>query len=155
MPRFCSIPSSSPYLVADLYGTRRRVGVYIHGGQGLSGDYRNFDEPSCYETGSVHAVSRPHGKRGLSPYILGRIRSLLADYQHSGRFTTAELRTMDALLYEGLTLRELAAREQVSDEAIRARLIGRRGQGGLLKKALEFARWWRFASSWRKRERRS
>jgi hypothetical protein len=152
MPRFCRLPSSSPFLAADLHGTHRRVGVYRRHGQGLSGDFRNFDEPAKAVGHTGGSDSFP--PRGLSPYILGRIRDLLAGYEQSGRFTDVELLTMHGLLYEGLSLRKLAERQGVSDEAIRARLIGRKGRGGMLKKAPEFAQWWRFACSWRKRGRR-
>jgi hypothetical protein len=152
MPRFCGLPSSSPYMVADLRGTHRRVGAYRRKGQGLTGDFRNFDE-------AVDAVG-PRGTlqsfppRGLSPYILGRIRGLLTNYEQSGRFSAIELHTMHALLYEGLSLRELGSREGVTYQAVLARLVGRGSRGGLLKKAPEFAQWWRFAGSWRKRGRR-
>jgi|SRR5581483_2786162 len=152
MPRFCSLSSSSVYMVTDLHGHHRRVGVYHRKGQGLSADFRNFDERTA---GKAIACEHAFPPRGLSPYILGRIRALITGYAQSGRFTDIEIQTIDALLYEGLSLRELASREGVTDEAIRARLIGRRGRGGLLKKAPEFAKWWRFACSWRKRGRRS
>jgi hypothetical protein len=152
MPRFCALSSSSPFLVTDLRGTHRRVGVYQRKGQGLTGDFRNFDEP--VEAVGPRGASQSFPPRGLSPYILGRIRGLLTNYEQSGSFSAIELHTMDALLYEGLSLRELASREGVTDQAVRARLVGRGSRGGLLKKAPEFARWWRFAGSWRKRGRR-
>lgn len=152
MPRLVRLPSSSPHMVSDLHGTHRRVGVYLRRGEGLTADFRNFDERV---PAAVHVIrTKASGPRGLSPYILGRISELLSSYDQSGQFSPIELKTMDALLYEGLSLRELASREGVTDQAVRARLVGRKGRGGLLKKAPEFAKWWRFACSWRKRGRR-
>jgi hypothetical protein len=154
MPKFAYVPTSSPYLVSDLYGNRRCPAVHFQARTGPIADCRGFDEVGIAQIVPGRAAIAKTS-RGLSPLILGRVRELLCRYRDCGRFSTTELRTMHALLYEGLTLRELARRERVSDVAIHARLVGRRGRGGLLKKAPAFARWWQFAGSWRRRERRS
>jgi hypothetical protein len=70
-----------------------------------------------------------------------RRREALRIFEASGRFTPAEIRTMRALALESLTIDEVARAEGVSRQAIRARIIGNsRGQGGLLKKALDVQR---------------
>ena len=68
-----------------------------------------------------------------------RYRSaVVARYRRNGECTEAELRTIEALYLEGLTLRGFARREGVSPSAIGQRLAG------LFRKAPEFCNWYRF-----------
>jgi hypothetical protein len=60
----------------------------------------------------------------------------LAAMDASGRFTPTEVRTLRALILDGLTIDEIAQRDGCSRQAVMARLVGNsRGQGGILKKA--------------------
>jgi len=60
----------------------------------------------------------------------------LAVLESSGRFTTTELETLQALVLERLTINEIAERHGCSRQAVLARLVGNsRGQGGIVKKA--------------------
>ena len=60
----------------------------------------------------------------------------LAVLESSGRFTTTEIKTLQALVLERLTVTEIAERHGCSRQAVLARLVGNsRGQGGIVKKA--------------------
>ena len=73
---------------------------------------------------------------------------MMANYRNEGRCTEVELRTMEALWVEGLTLREFARRESVGPQAISARI------NGLANKAPMFYRWWRLKNLNRQLRRR-
>lgn len=65
----------------------------------------------------------------------------LADLEASGCFTPVERTTLRALVVEGLTIAEIAARDGCTRQAVLARLLGNsRHQGGILKKARALAR---------------
>lgn len=66
----------------------------------------------------------------------GHERALaLQALQHSARFTQTEMRTLSALVVDGLSLSEIARAEGCSRQAIVARLVGSTaGHGGILRK---------------------
>ena len=65
-----------------------------------------------------------------------RRRRMFTELAGSGQFTPTQLATIQALAFERLTVRELAARQGVSRQAIAARLRGNsRHQGGILRRA--------------------
>jgi predicted DNA-binding protein YlxM (UPF0122 family) len=63
----------------------------------------------------------------------------------SGVLTAKELRVVEALWLEGLSLRELARREGVAPQAIEIRIQGMRNR------ALRFWFWWRLKNRMRAR----
>lgn len=73
---------------------------------------------------------------------------VFARYRADGRFTPKQLRTIEALYIEGLSLREFALVEGVEPQAISARI------DALANKALEFYRWWRRVNAGHQRPRR-
>ena len=81
----------------------------------------------------------------LLPSLLRRVSAVVARYRNEAWCTDAQLRTIESLWVEGLSLRELARREGVAPAAIEARI------NGLHTKAPEFYRWWRLKHRTRRR----
>lgn len=79
--------------------------------------------------------------RDLEPIRLDELRrrkaAVMSRYRNCGLLTAPQLRTIEALWFAGLGLRELARREGVRPAAISSRLAG------IHRVAPEFARWWR------------
>ena len=73
----------------------------------------------------------------LSDWVLRHRSGIVARYRNTGECTAIELRTIERLWFDGLGLRGLARRENVSPAAISARIAN------LSRKAPEFATWWR------------
>jgi len=94
-------------------------------------------------------VSEQHLPANNSHSQLARLRRLrdlmIARYRTDGRCSPIEMRTVQALFVEGLTLREFARREGVAAQAIDSRI------NGLAHKAPEFYRWWRIKHQSRRR----
>jgi hypothetical protein len=74
-----------------------------------------------------------------------RKAATFARYRQAGWCTAVELSTIDALWFEGVTLRQLAKREGVSPAAISDRIVR------LSHKAQEFSNWWRLKNHTRQR----
>lgn len=130
--------SSSPTLcaVSDLYGHVRNVSPFKRGDE-QTATFRDLDEPE------------PPPPLEPDPIAVRlRLRQLITDaiarYEASGRLTAPQLRTIRALWLDDLPLREFARAEGVTGEAVRARVEGSHGYGGLKTKAPEFYRWWAF-----------
>jgi len=88
---------------------------------------------------------RPNGS---SLAVLRRRKAAtFARYRLAGWCTAVELSTIDALWFEGVSLRQLSKREGVSPAAISDRIAG------LRRKAPEFANWWRLKHYTRQRRR--
>lgn len=129
---------SSPnlHVVADLYGSARQVSAFKRSGD-QAASFRDLDEPE------------PEGGAEPDP-IMERLRlrravaDLITRYEASGHLTNTQLRTIRALWLESLSLHEVARREGVAAEGVRARIEGSHGCGGLRHKAPEFYRWWAF-----------
>ena len=66
-----------------------------------------------------------------------RVAAEVAKYRMSGLFSPKEIRTIDALWQDGMSLRELARREGVAAQAIEARIVR------LNERAPRFYLWWR------------
>ena len=69
-------------------------------------------------------------------------------YEDERRCSPRQLRTIEGLYIEGLSLRELARREGVAPQAISARI------NSLANKAPQFCRWWRLVTGRRRRRNR-
>ena len=74
-----------------------------------------------------------------------RVSATVSRYRQAGWCTTTELRTIEALWLDGISLREFARRQAVSAAAIGARIEG------LARKAPEFYRWWLLKNRSRRR----
>jgi hypothetical protein len=114
-------------LVADFSGRLIEVSEYRRGGIRVR----------------VPAPVDPLGERVSPPRVpcmlaelLRRVSATVARYRNHGWCTPTELRTIEALWLDGVSLRELARREHVKPAAISARIEG------LARKAPEFYRWW-------------
>ena len=105
--------------------------------------------PRLYRRGGVQAVvailegEHDDDRHQLSrlmesgSWLRRRQSAAFARYRLAGHCTQVELRTIEGLWFEGISLRALAGREQVSPAAIGARI------SGLRYKAPEFWNWWR------------
>jgi hypothetical protein len=124
---------SSPWqFVSDLYGRVRAVPL-IKRGRRPTGCVRAYDDEAFdEETGVDDGDSREL----LLQEIWAKVLDVYAGYVQSGLLTAAELRTVHALLINGLSLREFARREGVKPAAISTRIEG------LQHKAPEFYTWW-------------
>jgi hypothetical protein len=76
-----------------------------------------------------------------------RKAATFARYRLAGWCTAVEVSTIDALWFEGVSLRQLAKRERVSPAAISDRIAG------LRYKTPEFWNWWRLKNYTRQRHR--
>jgi hypothetical protein len=74
--------------------------------------------------------------------------ALYARYVAEGRCTEKQLRTVYALMIEGMSMHEFARIENVEPEAIRQRVLG------LANKCPEFYRWWCRLHEGRRRQAR-
>ena len=70
---------------------------------------------------------------------------VFARYCAEGRCSVTQLRTIEALYIDGMSLREFAAKERVTPQAISTRI------DALANKAPEFYRWWRRSNTSRQR----
>jgi hypothetical protein len=109
----------------------------------------------CYRRGGCLEVvslgSEPHPANHLESDQTPQRSSLAAlrrrqsatftRYRLARWCTVIELSTIEALWFEGVSLRDLARREGVSPAAISSRIAG------LSHKAPEFANWWRLKNS--------
>lgn len=84
-------------------------------------------------------------ERSRLPALRRRVSAELARYRASGLFSTKELRTIEALWIEGLSLREHARREGVTPQAIEVRIHAMR------QRAVRFWHWWRLKNQMRAR----
>lgn len=112
---------------ADLAGRRicprecRRNGMAIN-----AVVYLNLsDEPANYDR-----------ERSMLVELRRRVSATIARYRLAGWCSPTELRTIEALWQNGMTLRALARRDGLAPAAIGARIEG------LHSKAPEFYRWW-------------
>lgn len=123
-----------PY--ADQSGRPIAVRPYRHNGQLRFAIY-GFDSQ----------IPEPAGRPARSHLrYYRRLRDrAISRYGREGRCSAAELRTIDALWIEGVSLREFARRENVRPQAISTRI------NGLANKAREFYRWWRRKNLMRQR----
>ena len=82
------------------------------------------------------------------PELRRRVSATVAGYRNQGWCTEVQLRTIEALWVDGLSLREHARREGVAPAAVEARIAA------LHTKAPEFYRWYRLKNLSRRRTRR-
>jgi hypothetical protein len=140
------------HAIAALHGHRIWLAVNLRNGLPTAAWITaDRDAPVEDETGDDDtdvAIS----SRGITGRTLLRILQSLDEYAASGRFTEVELHTMRKLLFEGWSLRRLALHDGVSPAAVRARIEGSHGHGGLKKKAERFYRWWSEIHKRRKRD---
>lgn len=131
------------HAVAGLDG--RHVHLPVHGRNGLPAvawiptdleDHWTDDGNDEDETDAVVPC------RGLSGRTLLRILSTLDEYAASRTYTEVELHTMRKLWFEGWSVGRLALHDGVSTRAVRCRIEGTDGYGGLKKKAEKFYEWW-------------
>lgn len=117
--------------VAGLHGNRIYAATYRRGGRPAYAIHcADVDEPTTQ--GEEELVSSEVEYKIIEAYV--------GEYEASGHFTEAELRTIRSLWLEREPMRVIAQREGVSRQAILARIEGTRGSdgrrwGGLLKKA--------------------
>ncbi len=105
----------------DCWGTRRELRAGRQHGLWLL-DGAAFDLPP------VDTLEEPIDAQTRRAHALAAFRA-------SGRFTTTELSTIEAIV-DGLTLEAIAERDGCTRQAVLARIVGNsRGQGGILKKA--------------------
>jgi hypothetical protein len=78
-------------------------------------------------------------------YWRRRVSAEIATYRASGLLSTKELRTVDALWSDGLSLREHARREGVAPQAIEGRIQN------MKHRAIRFWNWWRLKNRMRAR----
>lgn len=138
--------SHSPNLshVADLYGHIRQVAPYKRGCD-QAADFRDLDV--------LEPLDGPEpDPAAIRLQLRQAITDALARYKAEKLVTDTQLRTIRALWLGGLTLREIARREGVSVEAVRARIEGSHGNGGVAGKAPEFYQWWSFKNRRRRRK---
>jgi hypothetical protein len=107
-------------------------------------------EVSCFRRGGcpywqVAPTSRPSDTRSLLTDLRRRVSATFARYRSSEICTKAELRTIEALWIEGLSLRALARRDRVTPTAVADRI------SRLERKAPEFWNWWRLKHRRRRR----
>jgi hypothetical protein len=103
--------------------------------------------------GSQSAAWRSADEPCISiPSSLGRYLDLyrhhsavFARYEQEGLLSRRQLRLIEALFIEGVSLRDFAAREEVTPQAITARLEA------IATRAPEFIRWWRRVNGNRRR----
>ena len=95
-------------------------------------------------------VSRSLPQRSSLAALRRRKAATFARYRLAGWCTAVELSTIDALWFEGVSLRQLAKREGVTPAAISDRIAGLRHQ----HKAQEFSNWWRLKNYSRQRHPR-
>ena len=120
-------------------GLRATSGYYKHNGR------------RCFA--SDDSLEGPAPPRSCLSIFVDRYRhdyNLFRRYCAEGRCTPKQLHTIECLLIEGLSLRELAKLDGVSPQSITARIAGLAGR------APEFCRWWRRlhasrARSWSRR----
>lgn len=119
--------------------------------------------PRFYRRGGVLVCAAPLNEPSSSPVPDSRYRpqrsslaalrrrkaATFARYRLAGWCTVVELSTIEALWFEGLSLRQLAKREGVSPAAISDRIDGLRHA----HKAQEFSNWWRLKNYTRQRRR--
>lgn len=129
------LPTQRSY-VTNLHGQIQDAANYFHNGEPAIG----FFDASEY----VLPAEEPHPE-DVRKWLREHIIDTLFQYDQSGRFTNKEVFTMHRLWLDGWSLRRVAEEERVKPQAIRERIEGNKhGQGGLLKKAPEFYRWWAF-----------
>lgn len=87
-------------------------------------------------------------QRSMLAELRRRVSATMARYRNQGWCTPTELRTIEALWVDGMSLREFARRERVQAAAIGARIEG------LARKAPEFYRWWLLKNRRRREARR-
>lgn len=90
-------------------------------------------------------VSAAPPERSMLLELRRRVAAEIARYRMSGLFSPKELRTIDALWTQGLSLREHARREGVAPQAIEARIQR------LRHRAVRFWQWWRLKNRMRGR----
>jgi hypothetical protein len=139
------MPRRIPYFaISDLFGNPRSASIFRQGHSYLFSG-QDFSEPE-------DPPVSPSSEEEVRTEMFRDILDALERYEQSGRFSTKELFAMWKTWLEGWTLERIGAAQGVSRQAIRERICGnRRGQGGVLKKAPEFAAWWRYRN--RKRQR--
>jgi hypothetical protein len=91
-----------------------------------------------------HSATPP--QRSMLTELRRRVSATMARYRNQEWCTATELRTIEALWLDGMTLREFARRERVQPAAIGTRI------DGLARKAPEFYHWWRLKNRRRHRQ---
>lgn len=125
-PWQCYQRSAPSEPLADLFGRPLELSAYRRGGRRVT---------VWQDVSSTTTPSRPEQSRLRA--LLRRKAAVMATYRNHEECTAIEISTIEALWYDGLSLRSLARRDGVSAAAIETRLHS------ISKKAPEFFRWWR------------
>ena len=125
--------------MADLHGRPLQPRVYRRGG--LRAVVALLSDATDIEPGQ-EIEPRP---RDSAAWLRRRQSATFSRYRRDQRCTPIELRTIEALWFAGLALREVARREGVSPTAIAQRITG------LQRKAPEFWNWWRLKNAAKRR----
>lgn len=118
----------APEQIADFSGRPADVSEYRRGGVWIR-------VPAPHDP--LRSTSALPAERSMLVELRRRVSATVARYRNQTSCTLTELRTIEALWLDGMTLRELARREGVMPQAISARI------NGLANKAPEFCRYWR------------
>ncbi len=122
--------------VADLGGRRIDGSTFRQGGK-----LRHAGDVSNPFSASAPSPVEP----SRLPELLRRVAAEIAKYRMSGLCSPKELRTIEALWRDGISLREHARQERVTPQAIESRIAH------LKDRAVRFWTWWRLKNRIRAR----
>ena len=123
--------------IADLHGREAAISVFRRGG------HPHVAAIDLVEPFARCPVVQP--ERSMLRELRRRVSATMARYRMQNWLTPTQLRTIQALWIEGVSLREFARREGVKPAAIESRI------DGVHTKAPEFYKWYRLKHRNRRR----